>query len=318
MIMKVTVSAPGKINLMGEHAIVYGKPALLSAINLRTYVTVEDKKQIEQTGEYVRHITEIVKKEMKMNMLPALRITIRSEIPVGYHLGSSAAVAVATVGALIYSFTKKWNLDQINNIAYEAEKKMHGNPSGGDNTTITYGGFLWFRKELELLKIKVQLPITLSQKLNHFFLINTGKSKESTGEMVAQVSAKRKVQSVKFKRIFSENENQTKRLTKAIVDENETDLIDAIQKGERTLEDMGVVSRRIIPLMRKIESNRGAVKILGGGGKKDGVGFLLCYHHNPKRVAQLCKPFRYSIQSIALGEDGVRLEKSNSRIYSAP
>ena len=39
--MLVTVSTPGKIYLSGEHVVVYGKPALLSCINKRVFVTVE-------------------------------------------------------------------------------------------------------------------------------------------------------------------------------------------------------------------------------------------------------------------------------------
>lgn len=315
--MKVTVSAPGKINLMGDHAIVHGKPSLLAAVNLRTQVTVDLGHKTQDSGIeiitpesdfYIRHIIEVVQKEMKIGMLPSMKITVASEIPTGYHLGSSAAVAVATVGALVYFLTKIWNPDQINDIVYEAEKKMHGNPSGGDNTAITYGGFLWFRKELECLKIKVPLAITLPRTLNHFFLIDTGRSKESTGELVGFVNSKLKLQTSKYERIFSENEKQTKRLTKAILDENETELIDAIQKGERTLEDMGVVSKKVQPFMRSIEADGGAAKILGGGGIAQGVGYLLCYSRFPKQVISLCKPYGYTIQSIQLGEEGVRIE----------
>lgn len=322
----ITVSAPGKINLMGEHAIVYGNPSLLSAVNLRTRVTIEPGTEntrpepsrrgelgieIKTTGsdEYVRHIVEVVQRELNIQKLPALKIMVTSEIPSGYHLGSSAAVAVGTVGALVYFLTKRWNLEEINDIAYEAEKKMHGNPSGGDNTAITHGGFLWFRKELEKLKLKAQLPITLTQKLNHFFLINTGRSKESTGEMVADVQSKVKSQKSKFERIFAQNEKQTKQMANAILEENEDELINAIQKGERTLEAMGVVSKKVIPLIRNIEATGGAAKILGGGGVTDGVGFLLCYAKEPKRVGSLCFGHGYKIQSIQLGEDGVRLEK---------
>ena len=311
--MKVTVSVPGKIHLMGEHAVVYGKPSLLTAVNLRLYVSVEDSTKLEITSTepigYIEHALSVVSRELRIEKVPPLKITVRSQIPAGFHLGSSAAVAVATVGALSYFLKKVWNPTTINQIAYEVEKKMHGNPSGGDNTTVTMGGFIWFRKELEFLKSIWQLPLKLPDTLNHFFLINTGRPKETTGEMVAYLKSKVKSQKSKVERLFNRNERQTKRVAVALKEGNERELIDAIKVGERTLEGMGVVSRTVIPLIRKIESAGGAAKILGGGGRTRGVGFLLCYHHEPKKIEKLCKPYGYFIQHIKLEEEGLRLEK---------
>src|SRR3989338_3396929 len=208
--MKVTVSAPGKIHLLGEHAVVYGKPALLTAINRRLTVTIVpgDNKTVIHTSEpsdYINHILAIISNHYKLSQLPPLQISIRSEILSGYHLGSSAAVAVAMVGALLYFLKKIWNPTLINQLAFEAEKKAHGNPSGGDNTVCTFGGFIWYRRELEFLKSMWQLPMKLSHKLNNFYLINTGKPKETTGEMVAYVKSKIKTQNSKLKKLFEEN-----------------------------------------------------------------------------------------------------------------
>jgi mevalonate kinase len=105
------------------------------------------------------------------------------------------------------------------------------------------------------------------------------------------------------------NEAQVKRVTVALKNGDEAELLDALRVGERTLETMGVVSTKVIPLLRAIEKEGGAAKILGGGGKADGVGFLLCYHHDFKRVAALSKEYRYTIQPIILGGEGIRLEE---------
>ena len=254
----ITVSVPGKVYLMGEHAVVYGKPALIAAINLRLHVNVEaGTNGIEvvssESSDYIRHAVNVVKQQYKLASLPSMKITVVSDIPAGYHLGSSAAVAVGTAGAVTYFLKKVWNPAAINQIAYEVEKKMHGLPSGGDNTTVTMGGFIWFRKELEFLKSIWQLPLRIPATMNHFFLINTGRPKETTGEMVAYVNAKCQMLNAKYKALFDKNEEQTKRVALAIKEGNEKELIDAIKAGERTLEGMGVVSRKVIPLIREIE-----------------------------------------------------------------
>lgn len=317
--MKVTVSVPGKVNIMGEHAIVYGKPSILAAVNLRMTITVErmprqkspDKNLIIESQEptgYIRHAIEVVQKDSKLENLPPMKVTVTSQIPSGYHLGSSAAVAVGTVGAVTYFLKKLWNPIAINQLAYEVEKKQHGNPSGGDNTAVTMGGFLWYRKELEFLKSMWQLPIRLPKHVSNFFLIDTGKPKETTGEMVAMVAASVKRQASRMEKLFSENEIQTKRVAVALKEGNENTLTDAIREGERTLERMGVVSKKVMPLIRKIEASGGAAKILGGGGQKDSVGFLLGYHHDRRHVEKLCKVYGFTILSIELGGEGVRLE----------
>lgn len=102
-----------------------------------------------------------------------------------------------------------------------------------------------------------------------------------------------------MEKLMNVNELQTKRVAVAIKEGNEKELIDAIRLGERTLEGMGVVSRKVTPLIREIEKSGGAAKILGGGGRKEGVGYLLCYHPNPKK---------FNTEPIRLGEEGTRLE----------
>lgn len=299
---------------MGEHAVVYGKPALLSAVNLRLSVAIESGKPhisapAKEVAEVVAYAMDIVRKEFKLENLPDYTVTVVSDIPFGFHLGSSAALAVATVGATMYAAKKIWNPAVINQLAYEVEKKQHGNPSGGDNTAVTFGGFLWFRRELEFLKSIWQLPFKPAKNLNHFFLIDTGKPKETTGEMVSYVKSQMSKRKFQMEKLMNQNEEQTKRITVAIKEGNEEELVGAIQIGERTLEGMGVVSKKVLPLIRSIEKEGGAAKILGGGGQKDGVGFLLCYHHKPADIGSISKSYGFSIRRITLGEEGVRLER---------
>jgi mevalonate kinase len=311
----VTVSAPGKVFLMGEHAVVYGKPALLSAVNLRLSVSVMEGSgntitiESEESPEYVLHAIQKVGEYYHIPELPPIHVVVRSSIPAGYHVGSSAATAVATVAAVTYFLKKIWNPAVCNRIAYEVEKKQHGNPSGADNTAVTVGGLVWYRRELEFLKSIWQLPYHPHERVNHFFLIDTGKPKESTREMVARVAAKVKNQKSKMDSIFLTNEEQVKKITVALKEGDEKEIIDAIRTGEKTLEDMGVVGKKVLPVIREIEKNGGAAKILGGGGVEAGVGFLLCYHPDKNLVSDICKKYSYSTTDITLGEGGVRLDE---------
>lgn len=317
--MKVTVSVPGKIHLMGEHAVVHGAPALLTAIDRRMYVSASisghtsNKDGVtvvsKESDEYVKKIITVIAHELRVDSLPHLEITIDSQIPSGYHLGSSAAIAVGLSGALLYLFKRIWNPTRINEIAYEAEKLQHGNPSGGDNTAVTFGGLVWYRKELDFLKSMWSLPFKPAPTLRHFSLIDTGRPVESTGDMVKALGERVTSDDQMYRRIFFNNETQTKRLTQALKIGNEQELIDAIRMGQKTLEDMDVVSDKAKKLIREIEESGGAAKILGGGGKKDGVGYLLAYHTDQRKLNSTLDLYNKTPIPIRLGEEGVRLEK---------
>jgi mevalonate kinase len=81
---------------------------------------------------------------------------LRSAIPIGSGLGSSASISVCLATALLYmvdyipspgSGTSAEALTRINEWAYLGERCIHGNPSGVDNTVATFGGGVVFRKE---------------------------------------------------------------------------------------------------------------------------------------------------------------------------
>lgn len=314
----VAVSVPGKVHLMGEHAVVYGKPALLSAVDLRLRVTVRLGDSSLPSGltvisdepdGYVRHAVDISARQLGIDEIPSMELRVESDIPAGFHLGSSAAVAVATVGACMYAWKSLWNPAEINRIAYEVEKKQHGNPSGGDNTTVTLGGFVWFRKELEFLKSIWQLPLQIPAKIDHFFLVDTGRPAETTGEMVAGVGRRYDRNRTGMERWFTLNEAETRKLTMSIKTGDEKMLLAALHGGQRTLEGMGVVAKSVIPCVREIEAAGGAAKVLGGGGRAKGVGFLLGYGSDDSTLKVPAGKYGFAVRPVILGAEGIRLEK---------
>ena len=69
----ITVSAPGKIHLLGEHTVVYGKPALLTTVDLRVTVTISKG----QNNHPLKKIFEpIIKKELNVKTIPPYNLTI--------------------------------------------------------------------------------------------------------------------------------------------------------------------------------------------------------------------------------------------------
>jgi mevalonate kinase len=156
-------SAPGKVILFGEHAVVSGVPALGSAIDLRVKVAVENlpgRTEVEVrnlmlegfsvdlvTGQVksaaavsaVRYISAVLKKFDAKDLL----IRIESDIPPAAGLGSSAAIVVATLAALNSHLDMDLSRDEIAVQAHMIEKAVQqGLGSPMDTALATYGGYL--------------------------------------------------------------------------------------------------------------------------------------------------------------------------------
>lgn len=298
----IKISSPGKIILSGEHAVVYGYPALLASSNLRMKIEVfKDKRQ--KSSSYADYAFRKALSYFKVSDPKTFSYQIDSKIPVGSGMGSSAALAVgmSALGSILSK--RDWNLEEVNKLAYEIEKKQHGRPSGGDNTVVTYGGFVWYRKEAENLKFFSQIkPKKVLPKL---FVVNSGSPKETTGEMVAQVRERYQKNPEKIKKIFSQIECCTKGFLKLILNEEKIEIGDLITMNERLLEGIGIVSSQTLDLIRKLEKIKTNVKVSGAGGKLKGSGILICYHKDPKKFQNFAKSQNLDIISVSLGKNGV-------------
>lgn len=309
--MKVRVSAPGKVILSGEHSVVYGYPALVTSITLRANVTLDNKvsglfvnpsfaRQLVSEG--LNKIDGIL--GVKFNNL---KVNIDSEIPIGCGVGSSAAVAAALSGAVLHLKRLPFNLKRINELAYEIEKINHGNPSGVDNSVSTFGGFLWYRKEAE--KLKILNKVNPLKMIPNIVFVNTGKPKETTGEMVSFVSEKYIRNKRIVERIFLNIEKVTRGFLKYLLKEETIEFSDLIKENERYLEELGVVSISVKDLIGKIEKIGGAAKISGAGGLKVNSGILMIYHPDKFKFLKFAKEKRLDILPAKFSAKGVKIER---------
>ena len=172
-------SAPGKIILFGEHAVVYNRPALAVPVNqVHSDVDVLDSSRAgiwidapvitlhaELTSLPSDHpIGSVILKLFQLfdiSQPPNLEINISSTIPVAAGLGSGAAVSVALIRALSSFLSHPLSSDEINSLVFEIEKLHHGTPSGIDNTVITYNMPVYFIKGQPIETFKTGKPFTI-------------------------------------------------------------------------------------------------------------------------------------------------------------
>ncbi len=169
LFLNVKASAPGKIILFGEHAVVYGRPALAVPVN-QVQVEVEIRAS-DSAGIWIHAplidlhaelsslppdhpIGSVILRLLPSSLRPSsssmgdgregIDISISSTIPVAAGLGSGAAASVALIRALSSFFQKPLTNEQISELAFEIEKLHHGTPSGIDNTVIAYNMPVYF------------------------------------------------------------------------------------------------------------------------------------------------------------------------------
>lgn len=136
----VTCSAPGKMILFGEHAVVFGKPALALAIDLRITSTVESSDQYSVNGHPMkkRHHAYISAALDEAWGGPPINIDTISEIPSGSGLGSSAAVTVSCVAAMM-ARRGEVEPEKVALKSFLVENKVQGRASPTDTSTSTHG-----------------------------------------------------------------------------------------------------------------------------------------------------------------------------------
>lgn len=272
-----TASAPGKIILFGEHAVVYGRPALAVPVT-EVHADVEvgdspvegiwiDAPDISLYSEIsslpsahaLRTVIESVFRTLGIFPPPPLRIRVTSTIPVASGLGSGAAVSVAIIRALSSFFTHPLPDEQVNALAYEAEKLHHGTPSGIDNTVITYAQPVYFMRGQPVETFRAARPFTL-------VIADTGLP-APTRESVGDVRKLWEADKSKWEAIFDEVEKIVRAAKEAIESGTTRELGPLMDENHALLQEMTVSCPELDRLVLAARAAGALGAKLSGGGR---------------------------------------------------
>jgi mevalonate kinase len=269
----------GKVILFGEHFVVHGVPGIVSAIDLTAHAEVKETGEeitINDERKGAKGYTEKKRTQQKESIERMLKtmgidsektfleIRLGGNLPSFSGIGASAASSVAIARAIAEELEMNLPDERISEIAYEAEKAYAGTPSGIDNTAATYGGLIWFKKNLsggpnttERLSIRKPIEIVIG---------NTGVVAD-TKEMVASVAERKKEKPEKYDPLFNQAESLAFQARKALEDFNLRQVGRLMNKNHGLLQEIEVSCKELDYLINlALEQGAFGAKLTGGGG----------------------------------------------------
>ncbi len=268
----------GKVILFGEHFVVHGVPGIVSAIDSATdaevkqtgsELVIRDERKAatgyaeEKRLQQIESIERMLKK-MGLDPKMPLNIWVGGTLPGFSGLGASAASSVAIARAIAEELSLNLSDEEVNQIAYEAEKAYAGNPSGIDNTAATYGGLMWFKKNLtggsaSVEKLSIRKPVEI-------VIGSTGKV-ANTKAMVTGVAERKNKHPEKYNQIFKQAENLTYAGRKALEGYDLEKVGELMNENHRLLQEIEVSSNELDLLVDISRKNSAfGAKLTGGGG----------------------------------------------------
>lgn len=282
--------APGKIILFGEHAVVYGQPAIaipvldvtatarvtpilgasagkvrVQAHDIQLDTMLDDLPEDHPLAASIRATLD----EITPYHTPSFTIQLDSTIPIAAGMGSGAAVSVAIIRALSAFLGQPLPDERISEMAYEIEKIHHGTPSGIDNTVVTYQKPVYFQQGEPLQTLTPSQP-------TYWVIADTGE-KTPTKDTVADVRALHESDPATINAIFNEIGQITRDARRALTSGDINQLGVLMDRNQQLLQNLQVSSPRLEKLIAAAHEAGAVGAKLSGGGRGGNLIALTSY-----------------------------------------
>ena len=275
----LVATAPGKTILFGEHAVVYGRPAIavpVTQVRAKAAIFAEIrgkpgdvildapdiglKTSLSQLAEDhpLARLCALLASELCITRFPSLRIQVTSTIPIAAGLGSGAALSVAILRALSAFLGHPLPDERVSALAFELEKIHHGNPSGIDNTVITYARPIFFIRDQPFQLLSVA-------RLIYLVIADTG-IRSPTALAVAAVRARWKSEPGVYETLFDQIAHVTRQARLAIETGELAVLGPLMDINHSLLQKIGVSCPELDQLVEAARQAGAAGAKLSGGG----------------------------------------------------
>src|SRR4030042_1509534 len=277
-----SASAPGKVILFGEYAVVYGRPAIAVPVLQARAKALVSMNPRSPTGLVRLQAPDIgldstladlseshplaavllkAAAALKLTRIPACSIKVTSTIPIAGGMGSGAAVSVAILRAFSASLGHPLSDEQVSQLAFEVEVIHHGTPSGIDNTVITYARPVYFVKGKPVEVLRVTQPFSI--------VIGDSGIQRPTSSVVNDVHSAWEANQVLYNLLFDTAGEMAAAARKSIEHGAGDNLGPLMDENQALLNRMGVTSpalERLIQAARSAGALGAKLSGAGGGG----------------------------------------------------
>ena len=338
----ITSSAPGKTHLIGEHAVVYGEPAIIISVGKRAYISAETSESVKiyaqdinQSGEFsVSELKEFAEKLQQLwdNCFETKDFAPLYSLLKKEHLGHIKAMIATTMAELNLNSGFKLN------VSSEIPIGSGLGSSAALSVAVPKALSELFRKTLTLEEInqiayKIESlahgtpsggdnsiccyggalwfkkgtpniiePLHLDFKMKNFVLVFTGIPKLTTGELVSNV---RSLNPEYRDSRVKQLGMYTYEMRECLAKQDFTRMKELMNLAQELLAELGVSMDAIDRIHNAVKAINGGAKLSGAGGG----GYMVCYHENPEILSSCIKELGYVPEQVDLGVEGVRTEQ---------
>lgn len=275
----LSVTVPGKIILFGEHAVVYGQPAIAVPVNMVGARAVVNASPGSPQGR-VRLIApdihldawldelpadhplalavSLTAQQLGAARLPAMEVYLSSTIPLAAGFGSSAATAIAIIRAVSAFVGRPLPAEVVSDLAYRVEQRQHGTPSGIDNTTVAFEQPIYFVRGQPFEILRPVQPFTL--------VIADSGVQSSTAGVVADVRGRYQADPEGVGRAFAAIGDISRQARNRIVSGQTDGLGELMNQNQRLLRELTISSPELDRLVdAALSAGASGAKLSGGG-----------------------------------------------------
>lgn len=321
---KITVSAPGKLMLFGEHGVVYGRPCIVTAVGQRMKATVEltdepifqlnapdvsvtgYEKPIEDAGvgeipKGAKFVEVAVKNFLdKYPFGGGVKIETKSEFSSEFGFGSSSASTVCTVKALVELIGAKVDQKAIFDLSYKTVLDIQGKGSGFDVAAATYGGTLYYvtpGKVIEVINID-SLPL----------IVGYSGLKFDTVTLINQVSKLSEKYPQIIENVYAQIEKLVEQAKIALLNKDWQTLGELMNLNEGLLSVLGVEGKKLADMIYSAREAGAYGAKLSGSGLGDCM-IALSPNDKVKDVKKAITETGGKVIDIETNVEGVRVER---------
>jgi len=305
--MSIKVSAPGKLLLLGDHAVVYGYPCLVTAVDKRLYVEAEiieaqeDEIITPQVKESRFVLESIAYFKEKFHIEKSVRIKTNGDFSHQVGLGSSSAVTVATFKALSLLFQKDISLKELFEMSYYVNIIIQGVGSGFDIAAATFGGTLEYvvgGKVINFLHI-TDLPL----------VVGYSGVKADTPFYIRKVAEAFKFKKLEMEKIFKSMQVLVEMAKKGLLSDDLATVGKCMSENQKLLVQLGVSTPKLDKMIiSAVKAGAYGAKLSGAGGGDCMI--ALVSQDKKEAVEKAIKSVGGEIINIANNTFGVRVENN--------